>query len=68
MHLCWIFIDKMSELESISEQAIFAAGVECVRRRAMAATATIQVREYAGAVRQQAAVAALQRLAKGLRS
>lgn len=49
------------------EQAAFAAGIETARQMALTAAVTIEVREDAGAVRQQAAVAALQGLAEGLR-
>jgi hypothetical protein len=50
------------------EQAAFAAGIETARQMALTAAVTIEVREDAGAVRQQAAVAALQGLAEGLRT
>lgn len=47
------------------EQAAFNAGVEAVRQMAMAAAVTIEVRDDARAVRQQAAAAALHGLAEG---
>ncbi len=50
------------------EQAAFAAGIETARQMALTAALTIEVREDAGAVRQQAAAAALQGLAEGLRA
>lgn len=49
------------------EQAAFTAGIETARQMALAAAVTIEVRDDAGAVRQKAAVAALQGLAEGLR-
>lgn len=49
------------------EQAAFAAGIETARQMALTAAVTIEVREDAREVRQQAAVAALQGLALGLR-
>lgn len=49
------------------EQAAFAARIETARQMALTAAVTIEVREDAGAVRQQAAAAALQGLAEGLR-
>jgi len=48
------------------EQAAFAAGIETARQMALTAAVTIEVREDAGAVRQQAAAATLQGLAEGL--
>ena len=53
---------------SPSEQAAFAAGIETARQMALTAAVTIKVRDDAAAVRQQAAAAALQGLAEGLRS
>ncbi|WP_082558066.1 hypothetical protein [Methylobacterium sp. Leaf361] len=50
------------------EQAAFAAGIETARQMALTAAVTIEVREDARAVRQQAAAAALQGLADGLRA
>ena len=50
------------------EQAAFAAGIETARQMALTAAITIEVRQDAGAVRQQAAAAALQGLAEGLRA
>lgn len=47
------------------EQAAFNAGVEAVRQMAMTAAVTIEVRDDARAVRQQAAAAALHGLAEG---
>ncbi|MDN3573368.1 hypothetical protein [Methylobacterium longum] len=49
------------------EQAAFAAGIETARQMALTAAVSIEVRDDAGAVRQQAAAAALQGLAEGLR-
>ena len=50
------------------KQAAFTAGIETARQMALTAAISIQVREDAGSVRQQAAAAALQGLAEGLRS
>lgn len=47
------------------EQAAFNQGVEAMRQMAMTAAVTIEVRDDAGAVRQQAAAAALHGLAEG---
>jgi hypothetical protein len=49
------------------EQTAFAAGIETARQMALAAAVSIEVRDDAREVRQQAAVAALQGPAKGLR-
>lgn len=49
------------------DQAAFAAGIETARQMALTAAVTIEVREDGREVRQQAAVAALQGLAEGLR-
>lgn len=48
------------------EQAAFKAGVETARQMALTAAVTLEVRDDAREVRQQAAVAALQGLAAGL--
>lgn len=50
------------------EQAAFAGGIETARQMALAAAVTIEVREDAREIRQQAAAAALQGLADGLAS
>ena len=50
------------------ERAAFNAGIETARQIALTAAVTLEVRDDAGAVRQQAAVAALQGLAAGLRA
>jgi hypothetical protein len=50
------------------EQTAFAAGIETARQMAMAAAVTIEIRDDAGELRQQAAVAALQGLADGLKA
>ena len=52
---------------TVREQAAFTAGIEMAQQMAMVAAVTIEVRDDAGAVRQQAAAAALQGLAEGLR-
>lgn len=49
------------------EQAAFKAGVETARQMALITAMTIETRDGAGAVRDQAAVAALRGLADGLR-
>ena len=49
------------------EQAAFAAGIETARQMALIAAMTIESREGSGIVRDQAAVAALQGLADGLK-
>lgn len=49
------------------EQAAFVAGIETARQMAMTAAVTIEVRDDAREVRQQAAAAALQGLASGLK-
>ena len=49
------------------EQAAFAAGIETARQMALTAAVSIEVRADAQEVRQQAAAAALQGLAEGLR-
>ena len=48
------------------EIAAFTAGIEAVRQIELTAAISIEVRDDAGAVRQQAAAAALQGLAEGL--
>ena len=48
------------------EQAAFTAGIETARQMALTAAVTIEVRDDAQSVRQQAAAAALQGLAEGL--
>jgi hypothetical protein len=50
------------------EQAAFAAGIETARQMALMAAVTIEVREDASELRQQAAAAALQGLAEGLKA
>lgn len=50
------------------EQAAFTAGIETARQMAMAAAVTLEVRDDAREVRQQAAAAALQGLASGLQA
>jgi uncharacterized membrane protein YqiK len=50
------------------EQAAFAAGIETARQMALTAAVSIEVRDDAREVRQQAAAAALQGLAEGLQS
>lgn len=50
------------------EQVAFAAGIETARQMALTAAVTIEVREDGREVRQQAAAAALQGLAAGLRA
>ncbi|MCJ2115704.1 hypothetical protein MKK65_03700 [Methylobacterium sp. J-001] len=50
------------------EQAAFNAGIETARQMAMAAAVTLEVRDDAREVRQQAAAAALQGLASGLQA
>ena len=49
------------------ERAAFNAGIEAVRQMALTTAVTIEVRDDAGCVRHQAAVAALQALAEGAR-
>lgn len=49
------------------ERAAFNAGIEAVRQMAMVSAVTLEVRDDAGRVRNQAAVAALQALAEGAR-
>lgn len=49
------------------DRAAFAAGIEAARQMAPTAAVSIEVRNDAGEVRQLAAVAALQRLAAGLK-
>jgi len=51
-----------------SEQAAFNAGVEAMRQMAMIAAITIENRDDAREVRQQAAVAALHGLAEGAKA
>ncbi|MCJ2017596.1 hypothetical protein MKK84_09210 [Methylobacterium sp. E-065] len=50
------------------KRAASTAGIEAARQMALTAAITIEVRGDAGAVRQQAAAAALQGLAEGLQS
>lgn len=50
------------------ERSAFNEGIEAVRQMAMIAAVTIEVRDDAGRVQHQAAVAALQALADGARS
>lgn len=52
---------------TVRKQAAFTAGIETARQMALTAAVTLEVRDDAGAVRQQAAAAALQGLAEGLR-
>ncbi|KAB1078226.1 hypothetical protein [Methylobacterium soli] len=47
------------------ERAAFRAGIETMRQMALAAAITLEVRDDARELRQQAAVAALQGLAEG---
>jgi hypothetical protein len=49
------------------EQAAFNAGIEAARQMALTAAVTIEVRDDAREVRQQAAAAALRGLAAGLK-
>ena len=49
------------------EQAAFTAGVETARQMALTAAVTLEVRNDAREVRQQAAAAALHGLAAGLK-
>ncbi|MGU3341620.1 hypothetical protein ACLBXJ_26785 [Methylobacterium mesophilicum] len=49
------------------ERAAFNAGIEAVRQMAMVSAVTLEVRDDAGRVQNQAAVAALQALAEGAR-
>ncbi|MCJ2135196.1 hypothetical protein MKK69_14235 [Methylobacterium sp. J-026] len=49
------------------EQAAFTAGIEAVRQMALVSAVTIEVRDDASRVKNQAAVAALQALAEGAR-
>ncbi|MCJ2066140.1 hypothetical protein MKK63_26075 [Methylobacterium sp. J-088] len=49
------------------ERAAFTAGIETARQMALTAVVTIEVRDDAGRVQHQAAVAALQALAEGTR-
>lgn len=58
----------MSALNSARERAAFAAGIEAAWQMALTAAITIEVREDARAVREQAAAAALQGLAEGVRA
>lgn len=50
------------------EEAAFAAGIEAARQAALVAAVTIETRDDANEIRQQAAAAALQGLAAGLRA
>ena len=50
------------------EQAAFAAGIETARQMALTAAISLEVRGDASELRQQAAVAALQGLAEGLKA
>lgn len=49
------------------EQAAFAAGIQAARQAAMTAAVSIEIRDDAREVRQQAAAAALHGLAAGLK-
>lgn len=49
------------------ERAAFNAGIEAVRQMALTTVITLEVRDDAGRVKNQAAVAALQALAEGAR-
>lgn len=49
------------------ERAAFNAGIEAVRQMALTTAITLEVRDDAGRVQSQAAVAALQALAEGAR-
>ena len=49
------------------ERAAFNAGIEVVRQMALTTAVTLEVRDDAGRVQNQAAVAALQALAEGAR-
>jgi len=50
------------------ERAAFNAGIEAVRQMAMVSAISLEVRDDAGRVQNQAAVAALQALAEGARA
>ena len=50
------------------EQAAFSAGIETARQVALTAAVTIEIRDDANELRQQAAAAALQGLAEGLKA
>ena len=50
------------------EQAAFLAGIEAARQAALIAAVTIETRDDACEVRQQAAAAALRGLAEGLKA
>lgn len=50
------------------EHAAYSAGIEAVRQAALTAAITIEVRDDARDVRQQAAIAALRGLADGARA
>jgi hypothetical protein len=50
------------------ELSAFAAGVEAARQAALAAAVTLETRDDSQDLRQQAAAAALQGLAEGLRA
>lgn len=53
---------------TVREQAAFVAGIETARQMALTAAVTIEIRSDATELRQQAAVAALQGLAEGLKA
>lgn len=50
------------------ERSAYNNGIEAVRQAALIAAVTIEVRDDAGGLRQQAAIAALQGLADGARA
>ncbi|MCJ2009333.1 hypothetical protein [Methylobacterium sp. J-092] len=53
---------------TLREQAAFAAGIQAARQAVMTAAVTIEVRDDARELRQQAAAAALHGLAAGLKA
>lgn len=57
----------LMDIFTARERAAFTAGIEAARQMALIAAVTIEVRADATEVRQQAAAAALQGLAEGLR-
>lgn len=57
----------MSELSSVWGRVAFNAGIEVLGQMAMAAAVTIEIRDDASRIQNQAAVAALQALAEGAR-
>ncbi|GJE14455.1 hypothetical protein FOHLNKBM_5530 [Methylobacterium longum] len=58
----------MSEFRGVIERAAFTTGIEAARQMALTAAVTIEVCDDAREIRQQAAAAALQGFAEGLRS